>query len=404
MLCKRVGDKERGRGGERRPYRNTSPLLPVSPSPTPCVFLLIVSLLLTGCPREQTQKAPAEPQRASVTLRVLVVNEPPLVEVINRLRGEWAERSGGELTAQTVAWKEIAEGKQLAGDAIIFPSRYLGELCSRGWLRPVRGSVLDDADLKFNDFFPLVRSEVLKWGGETMALPLGLDASAFAVANAKAPSPGISLLLKAGPGAITDEKLGFLFDTDSMKPRIAEAPFVDALKRLAGTQTADNRDASTTVAPGSTSPLPLLGYGDRLIAVTASSHNAASAFRLIAWLAQPDTSTQLARAAEPTLPARSSLATSAQWYRSEMPQEERAKVSQLLTTQLNGLRCVLVPRIPGVDEYLAALDEAVTSATRDKVAAAVALQKAADRWEEITNAHGRDGQHAAYLKHLNIAD
>lgn len=399
--------------GEPRPYRRESPTLPVALSPALCSLLLIVALSLTGCPSKRQVATPdagelsnANPPRASVTLRVLVVNEPPLVEAINRLRGEWAERSGGELVAQAVAWKVVAEGKQLEGDAIIFPSRYLGELCSRGWLRPVRGIVLDDADLKFNDFFPLVRNELLKWGGETMALPLGLDASVYGVANAKSQPPGVSLLLRAGPGAITDEKLGFLFETESMKPRIAEAAFVDALMELANAPAADNADANTNTiaAQSSASPLPLLGYADRLIAVTASSHNAASAFRLIAWLAQPETSTQLARAADPTLPARSSLANSAQWYKSEMSPEDRAKVSQLLTTQLNGLRCVLIPRIPGVDEYLAALDEAVTSTTRDKVAPAVVLQKAGGRWEEITNAHGRDGQHAAYLKHLNIAD
>ena len=31
-----------------------------------------------------------------------------------------------------------------------------------------------------------------------------------------------------------------------------------------------------------------------------------------------------------------------------------------------------------------------------------AFKQAAGQWEQITNAHGRDAQRQAYLKHLNI--
>ena len=67
-------------------------------------------------------------------------------------------------------------------------------------------------------------------------------------------------------------------------------------------------------------------------------------------------------------------------------------------------QCLLVPRIPGVDEYMAALDEAAKSPPADKAAAEAALQKVAERWEQITNAHGREAQRQAYLKHLQISE
>ena len=37
-------------------------------------------------------------------------------------------------------------------------------------------------------------------------------------------------------------------------------------------------------------------------------------------------------------------------------------------------------------------------------AAEAALQKVAERWEQITNAHGRESQRRAYLKHLQISE
>src|ERR1700675_534418 len=76
----------------------------------------------------------AEPT-PNVALRVLVVNDLALAEAIGRLRGEWAERFGGTLTAETKAWADLADAKSLDADVVVFPTRYLGELYTRGWLR-----------------------------------------------------------------------------------------------------------------------------------------------------------------------------------------------------------------------------------------------------------------------------
>src|SRR6478609_2586722 len=78
--------------------------------------LAALFMLPAGCPHgKQAESEPAKMEagapRASVALRVLVVNEPGVAEVINRLRGEWAERSGGEISVVLRDWKEVAGAK-----------------------------------------------------------------------------------------------------------------------------------------------------------------------------------------------------------------------------------------------------------------------------------------------------
>src|SRR4051812_32158501 len=173
-------------------------------------------VLLSGCPRGERAKpqAAGEGPRASVALRVLVVNEPGLAEAINRLRGEWAERSGGELKANSSTWSEVADAKSLDTDVIVFPSRYMGELCTRGWLRPVRKSVLDSDEFNASDVFPLIRRDLMKWGGEVMALPLGIRIPMRTKSTGD--HPGLNLLAEAAPAALSNEREGVLFDPQTM--------------------------------------------------------------------------------------------------------------------------------------------------------------------------------------------
>jgi hypothetical protein len=330
-------------------------------------------------------------------LRVLVVNEPGVAEAINRLRGEWAERSGGELSATSGEWKIVAGAKSIDADVIIFPSRYLGELCTHGWLQPVRSSVLEGNDFNGGDVFPLLRRELMRWGGEVMALPLGVQVAMPGATNAV--HPGLAFLAAAAPSAVSNGREGVLFDPQTMKPRIADSVFVDALQRFAKSET-----ATRTEENGAERYVPVLGFADRLIAVNSASRNGASAFKLAAWLASADVSTQLDTPAERLLPVRRSIAATPSRMNPEQRSGERAQTATTLEAALNAEQCLLVPRIPGVDEYVAALDEAARTPVADKAAAEAALQKVAEQWEQITNAHGREAQRRAYLKHLQISE
>jgi ABC-type glycerol-3-phosphate transport system substrate-binding protein len=264
----------------------------------------------------------------------------------------------------------------------------------------VRPNVLESNDLKWPDVFPLVRNEVVRWGGQVMALPLGIDPST--IDSSTKPS-AISLLAVVAPRAISNERLGVLFDSESMKPRITEPPFVESLLLLQKSS-ANSDDRTAERARADEPNVPVLGYNDRLIGVTATSRNAASAFKLMAWLAQADTCSQLAQIGRSLLPARRSLASSTAWYDASIGASERNERGKTLDAALSGERSLAIPRISGVDEYLAALDDAVNAAVTDKATPTAALQKAADRWEKITSARGLDQQRQAYQKHLGIRD
>jgi ABC-type glycerol-3-phosphate transport system substrate-binding protein len=367
---------------------------------------LLVLAALSGCgqprvPTDESRLPAGADTRASVTLRVLVVNDESLADAINRLRGEWEEHAGGRLSAFAQPWMAVAAAKTVDADVIVFPSRYMGELCVRNWLRPVRPNVLDGEDFDAADIFPFVRHELIRWGGQTMGLPLGIDLLA-----ANEPfdrRPAVSFLTYSAPHLVSRDRVGVLFDVDTMKPRIAEPEFIDVLRQFAksakepGIGHALDRRANQR-------RVPVLGYGDRLVAVTKSSRNAASGFKLAAWLASAEISTQLARAAGDVMPVRRSLALSPSWYDPSVTSAERAARGKTLQVALSGQDGFLIPRIQGIDAYLEALDKAVVDAVVNGTEPEVALSEAAAQWERITNSHDRNAQRQAFLNHLGIAE
>jgi multiple sugar transport system substrate-binding protein len=406
-------------------------------------------------------------------LRVLVVNEPELAESISRLRGEWADHSGGSLSAESKLWAEVVDAKTLDADIIVFPARYMGDLCLHNRLRPLRDSVLrgklDDAE----NAFPLVRETIGVYGGRPMALPIAVQIPLFGYQEAwlaelgnsppsswqnyrellsrikQAPSmfparestsnwSALMLLARAAAFACHPQQDSVLFDLQTMEPHIADAPFVRALEQwrdetnilsqagessvrsddatiepsdrfvwaeLPGAEQAFNRSTGEwDVLQSGPRRVPLLADG-WLIAVTSASRNAASAFELAAWLASGDISSQLTPAFRTMLPCRrvqfSALRRGLQ-QRATLASD--AAIAKPMEAALNRSDALIVPRIPGVDEYLTALSGAVEEALQGKSAPADALQAAADQWNKITNRFGREMQRTAYLNHLGIAE
>jgi ABC-type glycerol-3-phosphate transport system substrate-binding protein len=209
---------------------------------------------------------------------LLVVDDPPLAAAAQLLRGEWAERSGGSLEVEELAGEEDA-APALTADVVIYPSSRLGEFAEQGQLRAVRNSVLTDPLYDWPDVLPVLREQVLVYGQQTYALPLGerplllvcrgdlwpapsqasveawedletvLDPSSDPSASSTIPTSGATggrlllpsqdlplacaLLARAGAAAWTVARPDALFDADTFEPRIANPPFVEALEALA---------------------------------------------------------------------------------------------------------------------------------------------------------------------------
>ncbi|WP_145288111.1 hypothetical protein [Pirellulimonas nuda] len=378
------------------------------------------------------------------------MNDAPLAQAIERLRGEWRAASGGELdvfVAQDLT--QAAAGS----DVVVFASRYLGELCCARLLRPIRAGVLESEDLALHDVAPLARQHEIRYGGVTMALPLGCPTPLLAYAGEappdmwgpqdgvasplEGPQAAYALLVRAACYASHPSREAMLFDPDSMAPRLTEQPFVRALEELASVagQKKDPAAGASRVAwpdrtskpggigrEGEVSLLPgagavynaisdaweatesprrvtLLASSGRLAGVTAASRNAASAFRLVEWLAGRENARQLATASPGVAASRTSLRRlSDPWLGPDGP--SGSAFSSELNDALAQPGYVTTPRIIGVDRYLEALAAAVRSAARDGAPPAQALQDAAAAWEALTEEAGRDLQRRAYRADL----
>ena len=140
------------------------------------LFLVLICVISCGCrdtAKSEVDESHVVSQRAAVKITVLVVDDGELAQAIKLLAGEWSERSGGELTVEEISLDGLLAAEKPAADVVIYPSRMLGEFVMRGWLRPVRQSVLADPALAWGDFLTAVRDQVVRYGGEVYALPLG---------------------------------------------------------------------------------------------------------------------------------------------------------------------------------------------------------------------------------------
>lgn len=152
------------------------------------IGLLAVGMIVsTGCNRGGPDPAELiEPYRG-IGLRVAVLGEPLLAEMLDDRRGEWERSRGGTVTIEAVPDLQAAEG----ADVIVFPGDQLGGLIDADRLRvlpeslvspPDRSADPDEepavdvpvgSDLAFAQIFDVYREQVSKYGDDRVALPLG---------------------------------------------------------------------------------------------------------------------------------------------------------------------------------------------------------------------------------------
>jgi multiple sugar transport system substrate-binding protein len=225
----------------------------------------------SGCEPLSSDKPSAKPSEP-VTLRVLVVDDAPLGEAIQR---EWHSRTENHVSVDAVSREKLAEASRLPGDIIVFPAALLGHLVERSLIRPLGEPLLASESVDLQDIFPLIRRDEIRWGHKTYALPLGspqlvlayrpdlfsqLDlkppatwdeyqAAAVKLADRSrqgdadqpwraAAEPlgagfgGAMLLARAAGYASHPDQTTPLFETPNLEPLIAGPPFIRALKEL----------------------------------------------------------------------------------------------------------------------------------------------------------------------------
>ncbi len=405
----------------------------------------------SGCQEAPPERPPVAPRLAASKLSILVVNDPPLAAGIKLLRGEWAERSGGQLEIEVGTLDQLLDATELSVDLVLYPSRYVGTLVDRNWLRPVRKSVLQSVDVATNDMFPLIRNATLPYGDQVYGLTLGEPPLMLAgealqektsswervdyrltKKNSSLKYPRAAELLVRGTAyAQHRSRVAGWFDVETMQPQIASPPFVKALQQMLENEKS-NADSQASISWPSTlrnnsseltsfAPLPqaeqvynplrqiwekneadhpqvFLGFAGRSVSVTRSTRNSASAFKLLKWLITENIATQLSPRSDATIWFRKSqTAKAGRWLsKNGTGNETAAAVSKLLSSN----NFFLLPRIPGIDKYLQALEEAISQG----LPVEQALATAAEEWNTITDRYDRNRQRVAYRKHLGLED
>ncbi len=423
-----------------------------------CLVVLVI-----GCQKPAPQDTTSiAPRMAASKLSVLIVSDPPLAAGIKLLRGEWAERSGGQLEIQEMTVEQLSDADKLAADLILYPSRYVGMLVDRDWLRPVRKSVLQSEDVAINDMLPQVRNAVLPYGGQVYGLSLGEPPLMLAretgsqkgesqeegatwedvdfrltekFSSLKYPR-AVELLVRGTANAQHRSRIAGWFDVETMQPQIASPPFVRALEQMRQNgELPDDAQASLSWpsalredSPGPVAfgilprakqvynplreiweksevgkPLAMLGFAGRSVSVAKSTRNSASAFKLLRWLVSEKIATQLSPRSEATVWFRKSQVIKAKrWLAKDGANKDEtvAAVSQLLSSS----NYFLLPRIPGIDDYLQTLEEALFNAPSDDPSKDLSpeetLAEAVEKWDAVTDVYDRDRQRAAYRRHL----
>jgi multiple sugar transport system substrate-binding protein len=276
---------------------------------------------------------------------------------------------------------------------------------------------------------------------------------------------GLTLLARAAPYAKHRDNYSTLFNIKTMEPLLTGPPMVRALEELAAAAklgppealesdpagvraafwqgrcgmaitwpTASDRNAGERAAaagqpqvavgffdlPGSKkvyninnqewetrlddedTRVPLLNLRGRVGMVGKECGQQEAAFKLLAWLSGEQNSRQISAASPAaTLYRHSQLKQPMVWVEKPVSPAAAAKYADLTSKTFRDeqwLGC----NIPGREEYLAALDEAVRSVVRQGVSPADALEKAAASWREITEKRGVERQRSAYLHSLGL--
>jgi len=208
--------------------------------------------------------------------------------------------------------------------------------------------------------------------------------------------------------------------TTSDAPTTGTAP-TDSPAEPPADEAADARRFGVAAAPGAASAyiagqkrwetrpeddpafVPVLGIQGRLGSVMRSSRRPGAASNLLAMLSTADWSVRVLAASPATGPSRTShLESPDRWIDPRLAGEPARQYAAVVREQQRAPLWLVVPRIPGQAQYLAALDAAVRSAVQGEKTPEEALASASAEWQKITDERGRDRQKAIYRQCLGV--
>ncbi len=482
-----------------------------------CYIIAIVLAMGLGC---GTSEAPIPVGQAAtfsgINLKVAAFGDASLIPALNAQRGEW---EATRKTTAIVTTESINADSLTGIDVIVFPGDRLGELVDLGALailpdalvrpipssssseisgtpKPLTSETLSDDPLKFDDVLTGFKDFVTKYGNDRMGLPLGSsalvlvinqglleqakvglrgpktwkDLDTLATALHAGEIAGIALALGDDPEGVGNtiflaraaalgqhkDQFSFLFDADTMTPRIASPPFVEALQGLVelgktGPAGALNFDANAARAafrtgkvgllidraeraetwaggfpivvahlPGServydpaskswetvkplNNPTYLPTGGGWLVGIAASTQGKRrdAALDFASYLATPEIASRVrTMKASPMLPARNTQLTGGLPDPKSSAGVDSRAWSEAVASTLTAGRIIPGLRIPDASGYLADLSKARVSATHGEPVQA-ALETAAKAWDDRSLQLGRDRQLWHYRRSLN---
>jgi multiple sugar transport system substrate-binding protein len=137
--------------------------------------------------------------------------------------------------------------------------------------------------------------------------------------------------------------------------------------------------------------------------VVHTTENPEAAFRLLAWLSGPEWSARVLPVSPRTTLFRSShLSNAKDWVNAALDPTAATNYGEVVQASLSRETYLFVPRIPGAEEYLAALDTAVQQALSEEKTPQAALAEAAAAWVQITQRLGLQSQRRAYQRELGL--
>lgn len=445
-------------------------------------YTVLCTILLAGCRPSETEKEIVTPR--PVDLVVIVIDDPAICAAIQeRWELEGDERS--KLTVLNVTRDDfLRDDRSWEGDLVIYAPRQIGELTQRNWIQPFTSQELDDDNLGWLDVFSLLRLRECNWNEKTYGVTFGSPVPAlfyrhdlFSAAKVSPPEtwkqytelvehfekrPAASatttsvdnwqatieplagpaaadMLLARAAGYVSHSgTLTALFDSRTMAPRIAEAPFiraaeemlqvvapnmlsmnaeqsVDALlegrcamaigylepvgtfdsvawnqisvTHLPGTlESYDRRLKQWDIREDNVPHIPLLATRGRIGSIAKRTKNRLAAVNMLIWLAGRTWSDQVAPASEHTAAYRTEhVGAAALWAPRGVPDSISDEYIRVQADLLEHQQSVMVPRLRGSQRLTMALSDELAQAIRGEKTAAEALREVAKQWETILN-------------------